>query len=136
MSKPWCLIERSATFGIDVCRFCRQLPRSDEAREAAGQLRRAARGVGAGYRAARRARSSLEFIAKLGGAIEEADEAMHWLEHLTGVGIGDTNEIEPLRQEASELVAILTQAQKTAKTNFEKDQENRRKKRRKKPDTS
>ena len=136
MPKPWSLIARTATFGIDVCRFCRRLPRSDEARETAGQLRRAARGVGAGYRAAKRARSSREFIAKLGTAIEEADEAMHWFEHLSGVDIGSKNEIEPLRQEANELVAILTSAQKTAKANYEKEKERRRKKRRKNRDGS
>ena len=61
---------------------------------------------------------------------------MHWFDHLSGVDIGSKNEIEPLRQEANELVAILTSAQKTAKANYEKEKERRRKKRRKKRDGS
>ena len=46
------------------------------------QLLRAGTSVGANYRAACRARSKAEFIAKLGIVVEEADETVFWLELL------------------------------------------------------
>ena len=115
--RPWNLLERTASFAEAVCGFTRQLPDTREAQEAASQLRRAATGVAANYRAARRGRSQAEFIAKIGIVIEEADEAMYWLEYLAGTGIVPLDEVEPLRCEASELVAIFTAAHKTAKAN-------------------
>jgi four helix bundle protein len=116
MTKPWDLGQRTAAYATDTCLFCRRLPQTSEIAEVVGQLRRAARGVAAGYRAARRARSSLEFVAKLGTVIEEADEAMYWLEHMSSVKIGDADEVETLRQEALELVAIFVAARKKAKS--------------------
>jgi four helix bundle protein len=80
--KPWNLFERTAQFAEEICRFCEKLPTRPEALEVASQLRRAARGVASNYRAARRGRSDLDFIAKMGTVIEEADESMYWLEHL------------------------------------------------------
>ena len=68
------LHERTRVFAINVTAFCRTLPKTDEAREAAGQLRRAANAVRANYRAARRGRSRAEFEAKLGTVFEEARE--------------------------------------------------------------
>ncbi len=44
---------------------------------------------------------------------------MYWLQHLAGTAIVSSNEAEPLRREANELVAIFTAAHKTAKANLE-----------------
>jgi four helix bundle protein len=120
MTKVKDLVERATAFGVDVCRFCRGLPQNSEAAHFASQLRRSASAVGAGYRAAKRARSSREFIAKIGAIIEEADESLHWFECLLELEIGDKDAIAPLRQEADELVAIFTTAHKTAKANLKK----------------
>jgi four helix bundle protein len=114
-SKPWDLRVRTAAFAKDVVVYCRTLPVTDEAREVAGQLRRAARSVAANYRAARRGRSKLEFIAKIGIALEEADEAEFWLSHLMDTGIMAGKETENLHQEAGELVAILTTSQRNGR---------------------
>ena len=76
---PRDLHERTRLFAIAVVKFCRALPQTDEAREAAGQLRRAANAVRSNYRAARRGRSRAEFQAKLGTVFEEADECAGWL---------------------------------------------------------
>jgi four helix bundle protein len=43
--------------------------------------------VAANYRAVCRARSKAEFIAKIGVAVEEADETVLWLELLVDVEI-------------------------------------------------
>ena len=105
-----------------------------EGQEVASQLRRAARGVASNYRAARRGRSDLDFIAKMGSVIEEADESMYWLEHLAATGLSSQNDVQALRQEANELVAIFTAAHKTAKANLEA-KKRRQRKRGKRPET-
>ncbi len=48
--------------------------------------------VGANYRATCRGRSPAEKKAKLGIAIEEADESQYWLEILTELDLGQGNE--------------------------------------------
>lgn len=64
--------------------------------------------VAAHVREASRARSNVEFISKLGGALQEADETILWLELLREeCGVG-TNESQALEAEASELIAIMT----------------------------
>jgi four helix bundle protein len=119
MPKPWDLFERTAQFAEEICKFCETLPTRPDAQEVASQLRRASRGVASNYRAARRGRSDIDFIAKLGVVIEEADESMYWLQHLVATTIASSNSVEALRQEANELVAIFTAAHKTAKANLD-----------------
>ena len=71
-----------------------------------GQLVRAGTSVGANYRAACRARSKAEFIAKLGIVEEEADESGYWLEMIVESGLTKLKLLESLLKEANELVAI------------------------------
>jgi four helix bundle protein len=73
MDYPAPLQQRIFEFAIAVIRFCRTLPRTDEAREVASRLRRASNGAAANYRASRRARSRAEWFAKMGIALEEAE---------------------------------------------------------------
>jgi four helix bundle protein len=70
-----------------VIRLFQHLPRSTEAQVLGKQLLRAATSVGANYRAAGRARSKAEFVAKIGIVVEEADETIFWLECLMESGI-------------------------------------------------
>ena len=85
-----------------------------EARVFSQQLLRAGTSVAANYRAACRGRSRREFAAKLGTVIEEADEAESWLAATRDLQIVTAPEVESLRVEADELVAIFTQAYRTA----------------------
>ena len=101
---PADLTERTRLFALAVIEFCRRLPRTAEAQEAGGQLRRAARAVRSNYRAARRGRSRAEFQAKLGTVFEEADECVDWLEDLRDSGIASDN---ALLKEAQELASIF-----------------------------
>src|SRR5688572_33227199 len=73
---PADLLLRTRAFSLAVLEFCRTLPHTDEAREEAGQLRRAANGLRSNYRAARKGRSRKEFAAKLGTASEEATDSI------------------------------------------------------------
>ena len=108
------LLERTRQFSIRVSRFCRTLPRTDEAREAARQLRRAGNSVRSNYRASRKGRSRAEFEAKLGIVWEEADECVDWLEYIHDMKIAKNPD---LLQEARELAMIFTTALKTARQN-------------------
>ena len=111
---PRDLIERTRRFALDVVRFCRTLPSTDEARETARHLRRAATSTRANYRAARKARSRAEFQAKLQIAFEEADECEDCLQYLKDARIATD---PALLAEAHELASILGAAVRTARTN-------------------
>jgi four helix bundle protein len=112
---------RTARFALQVVRFCRHLPRTWEARRIGEQLFDSGTSVGANYRAACRARSRAEFIAKLGVVVEEADETVFWLVLLGQAGITKTQESQELLAEAHELVAIFAASQKTARDNRERE---------------
>jgi four helix bundle protein len=111
---PHDLIERTRLFALAVVAFCRRLPHTDEAREAAGQLRRAANSVRSNYRAARRGRSRAEFQAKIGTVFEEADECADCLQYLHDASI---RRDPKLLQEAQELARIFAKSVSTAKKN-------------------
>ena len=70
--------------------------------------------MAANYRAACRARSKLEFVAKLGVVEEEADETAFWLELIIETELLRAAKVKPLLTEASEIVAIIASSKKTA----------------------
>jgi four helix bundle protein len=73
------LQERTRNFALRIIKPFRSLPKTDDARILGKQLLRSGTSIGANYRAACRARSRAEFIAKLGIVLEEADEtAFGW----------------------------------------------------------
>ena len=106
---------RTKEFAKQVIFLCRQLPDSREAGLIGDQLFRSGTSVGANYRAACRARSKADFISKLGIALEEADEALYWLEILLETNIVQANLLSGIMAEANELVAIFVASLNTAK---------------------
>ena len=112
---PQELRDRTKRFAVDVIRFCRTLPRTDEGRIVAGQLLRAGTGVGANYRASCRPRSDKDFIAKLGIAIEEADESAFWFEVIVAAAIASQAAVLRLERECDELIRILVSSRETAR---------------------
>lgn len=108
------LLERTRLFALSVLTFCRRLPKTHEAQEAAAQLRRAANSVRSNYRSARKGRSRAEFQAKLGTASEEADECLDWLEYFRDAKIRD--DAVPI-EEARELVKIFAKSVQTTRAN-------------------
>jgi four helix bundle protein len=109
------LKQRTFEFGIRVVRAVETLPRSDVARELGRQLLRAGTSVGANYRAAARARSRADFIAKLGIVEEEWDESAYWMEVITALKLLKVARLENLQAEANELVAIIVASTRTAR---------------------
>ena len=81
------------------------------------QLGRAGTSVDANYRAACRARSKAEFIAKMGVVEEEADECGFWFEMIQERKLLPQSKLAALLQEASELTAIAVASKKTARSN-------------------
>ena len=111
------LKQRTKQFGLETIRFIETLPKSETSYVIRRQLLRSATSVGAHYRAACRGRSKAEFIAKVGVAIEEADESIYWLEMLIDAGIIKPEKATKLIDEANQLVAIFTATHKTASKN-------------------
>jgi len=111
------LRHRTKRFALAVIRLVRGLPNRHEGWVIGKQILRSATSVAANYRAAGRARSHAEFVAKLGTVVEEADESVFWLEILSDAAILDSHEIIPLLREANELLAIFAASQQTAKKN-------------------
>jgi four helix bundle protein len=108
---------RLRTFLTRVSAFCESLPRSVTAQRIVPQLIDAAGSASSNYNGACRARSRKEFAAKIGVALEEASEALEWLESLKEANIGSPESREALIEEANELTAILTASHKTVTRN-------------------
>ncbi len=107
--------ERTKRFALHVIRLCRTLPKSSESTIISRQLMRSATSVGANYRAVCRARSTPDFVSKLGVVLEETDESLFWIDLLADAGITSQDKVGMLRTEANELVAIFVTSLRTAK---------------------
>jgi four helix bundle protein len=70
------------------------------------QLLPAATSAGANYRAACRARSAADIIAKLKIVEEEADESAYWLELLAESGLVEPAVTAPLMREVDEILSM------------------------------
>ncbi len=72
------------------------------------QLLRSGTAVAANYRAACRARSTAEFVSKLGVVLEESDESALWMELIVEDSLLPAKRVESLLKEANELTASQT----------------------------
>ena len=101
-------------FALRVVKLVEALPRSSTGRVFGDQLLRSDTSVAANYRAARRGRSSKEFVAKLSIVTEEADEATFWLELIGRSGLVKSELLADLQDEAWQLTKIFASTRKTA----------------------
>ena len=108
------LLERTKQFALRIFKLVDALPRTIQGRAVAAQLIRSGTSVAANYRAACRARSKPEFVAKLGVVEEEADESAFWLELIIETDLLSAAKVKPLLVEAGEIVAIMASSKKTA----------------------
>jgi four helix bundle protein len=106
---------RTKKFGLDVIALVEKLPRDRTCDVLGRQLLRSATSVGANYRSACRARSSADFISKMGIVEEEADESGFWMEMLFESKKLREDQFKVLLQEANELVAIAVSSINTAR---------------------
>ena len=109
------LKQRTKQFALRTIKLVEALPNGQPAQILGRQLLRSGTSIGSNYRAACRARSSADFIAKMGIVEEEADETLYWMELLVESGITETSEVNFLMREATELLAMTVASIKTAK---------------------
>ena len=76
--------------------------------------------MAAHYREASRAKSNLNFVSKLEGALQELDESDLWMELLADSGIVKSTRVQPLRSETNELVSIMVTMAKKVKSRKQK----------------
>jgi len=108
---------RTFQFRIRVIRLTESLLKTDAARVIGKQLLRCATAVGANYRAAARARSRADFIAKMGIVEEECDETLYWLEMLIELRLINADRSKELRTEGNEILTIVVASIRTARRN-------------------
>jgi four helix bundle protein len=112
------LKQRTRNFALRVIGLVNHLPQDRVAEVLGRQLLRSGTSVGANYRAACRAKSTADFIAKLGIVEEEADECIYWMELLSEAQVVHLARLQPLMNEADELEAITVASIKTARENI------------------
>src|SRR5882757_5433749 len=111
------LNKRTKAFALRILKLVDALPKTTAGRALASQIVRSGTSVAANYRAACRAKSTADFIAKMGIVEEEADETLFWLELLEESELVTAAKLTAIKQEADELIAITVASIKTARRN-------------------
>jgi four helix bundle protein len=109
------LKERTKQFALKVIKIVEMLPKGRTADILSRQLMSAGTSVGANYRAACRARSTADFISKMGIVEEEADESIYWMELLIESDLIGKDDLLHLFDEADQILAITVSSIKTAR---------------------
>ena len=109
------LRKRTFDFSLRVMRLAERLPDTRSGRTIANQIVRSGTSVGANYRAAKRAKSTKDFIAKMGIVEEECDETIYWIELAIASSCLQQDNVGNLLKEANELLAITVASIRTAK---------------------
>jgi four helix bundle protein len=107
---------RTKMFARRIIRLFAALSKDTAAQVLGKQVLRSGTSVGANYREASRARSKAEFVSKIGDCLKEADETLYWLELLQAEGFVPATRLQPLVNEANELVAIFATIHKNSRS--------------------
>ena len=111
------LQDRTKKFAVNIIEAFARLPKTEPARVIGRQFLRSGTSVAANYRAACRARSTADFISKIGVVTEEADETHFWFELSVESEQVKIAVVEPLMTECAELLRIFSASLATAKAN-------------------
>lgn len=107
---------RTKKFAIRIIKACIFLDEKPGVlRTLSKQLLRSGTSIGANCREAQSAQSNRDFLNKLEIALKEARETEYWLEILIESELVNEKKFNLLRQEASEIVAILVASTKKLK---------------------
>jgi four helix bundle protein len=109
------LSDRLLDFGVRVIRLAGALPRGVASRHVASQLLRSGTSCGANYEEARGGESHADFVHKLIVCWKESRERLYWLKLIHRAEMVKPNRIEPLLQEATAIVAILSKSLETCR---------------------
>jgi four helix bundle protein len=105
--------KRTKRIALDAIQLVDSLPKGRSAEVIGRQLLRSATSIGANYRAACRAKSRADLIAKLGIVEEEADETLYWMELLLESGLTSQRQLADLMQQTDQIVAMVVASIKT-----------------------
>lgn len=108
---------RTKQLALRIIRLVESLPDTPICNVIGKQILRSATSVGANYRAACRAKSEVDMIAKLGIVEEESDETLYWLELLVEASIIPETRLTDLMTEVNEIVAMTVSSIKTLRKN-------------------
>jgi four helix bundle protein len=111
------LKQRTKRYALEIIKLVEKLPKGKTSDILGRQLLAAGSSVGANYRAACRARSSPDFISKMGIVEEETDESIYWMELLIDCGLIRKDETSVLLNEANEILAMTVSSIRTARKN-------------------
>ncbi len=123
---------RTFQFALRIVRLCQLLDEKPGVTRTLGrQILRSGTSIGANVREAQAGQSKPDFISKNAIALKEAHETDYWLELLSDAGLVKSEQLVNLRDECSQLIAILTTIVKRAreKVRNEKGEGKRREKR-------
>ncbi|HTY60707.1 MAG TPA: four helix bundle protein [Acidobacteriota bacterium] len=109
------LKRRTQVFALNIIRFVQNIPSGNATYIIGRQLLRCGTSVGANYRAACRAKSRPDFIAKLKIVEEECDESIYWLELLSATQPGNESTVRSLIAEANQILSIIVASIRTAR---------------------
>jgi four helix bundle protein len=109
------LRRKTFDFALRIVEFHDELEQKKRYPSIAGQILRSGTSIGAQYREACRARSKAEFISKLGGCLQEADETLYWIELLHHSGKVGEAQTRSLHQDCSEIVRMIVRSIVTVK---------------------
>jgi four helix bundle protein len=103
-------------FALNVITITRNMSSTEVSRIVRSQLLRSATSVGANYRSACSAKSRADFLSKMAIVQEECDESLYWMELLIMSGEARPGTVDPLIQEAREILAMVVSSIKTARS--------------------
>ncbi len=113
--KIYDLEERTAKFGENIIKFCRELPKNELTRRIIDQLVGCATSVGANYCEADDAESPKDFKHKIGICKKESRESKHFLRMSAVAAPEKADEARKLWIEAKELNLIFNSIYKKVK---------------------
>ncbi len=118
--------KRTKAYALRIIKAVESLPDKPVCWDLGRQLLRSGSSVAANYRAACRARSTAEFVSKLGNVEEEADETLFWMELLTEAGYVRPTKLTALQAEGNEILSIVVSSIKSTRPSATTSSETRR----------
>ncbi len=106
--KPFDIKDRSFLFALDCLKFCKSISIENKEYILTRQLSRSATSVGANIREAQNSSTKKDFVHKLSIAQKECNESIYWIELLKAFLELNSKEVMDLKNEADELLRILS----------------------------
>lgn len=101
------LEERTARFGEDVIKLCKEIKENTITKPLVSQIIRSATSIGANYMEAEGASSRKDFKNKIHICKKESQETLHWLRMLETAVPNERDGLNSLRKEVSQFVLIF-----------------------------